>query len=241
MHVSPKMWKCFSIVLLVTVISQAQNETEPVESFLSATSSSVESTGKNTSIPEDSPKEKLQVDTEHAPICQACSCQEEIPLLIDCSNKGLKAAFLFSDWPTDGAMEARFDGNEFEEITQFPNLPLVKLTYRKNSIKLIQKAAFKFLKSLEFLDLSENSLTHESLGGNVFEGQFSEDDYEPLQLKVLDLGYNQIHSIDKDAFNHLATHLETLKLNNNPLSVIDHQTAIAITTLRKLKVRISCS
>ena len=258
------MWKCLILLLLaVAASSLAQGDSDTVDWPSLTTNAAPESAEKKNlgvsdnstqlaapsadKLPiepkaKDEPKETAAAKKEdpmQSKICQTCSCQDDIPFLVDCSNKALKVPFLFTDWPTDGlnsSIEARFDGNEFEEITQFPELPLIKLTFRKNSIKLIQKAAFKFLKSLEYLDLSENALTHDSIGGNVFEGQFSEDDYQPLQLKTLRLGYNQIHSIDKDAFNHLSTHLETLELNNNPLSVIDHQTAIAITTLRKLKV-----
>lgn len=173
-------------------------------------------------------------------LCQKCACQNEMPFLVNCTSKSLNSAPLFPDWPNNevlnSSIEAQFDENLFIEIAQFPELPLVKLSYRGNAIQMIQKSAFKFLKSLEYLDLSENQLTHESLNGDVFEGKFNEVDYEPIPLKTLKLGYNMIHSIDKDAFNHLATHLEILELNNNPLNVIDHQTAMAITTLRKLKV-----
>lgn len=149
-----------------------------------------------------------------------------------------KKPFLVSEWPNDiygYSIEAKFDSNEYMELAQFPELSLSRLSYRGNGILFIQKAAFKFLKKLEYLDLSENGLTHESINENIFEGQFNEEDYEPIPLKTLKLGYNKIISIDKDAFNHLS-HLEILELNNNPLKVIDHQTAIAITTLRKLKV-----
>lgn len=183
-------------------------------------------------------------DAGRSEICQLCICHDEIPFMIDCSGQRLDRAPLLSDWPNDTfnlSIEARFDENQFTEITQYPSLPLFKLSYRSNAVQVIQKGAFKFLNRLQHLDLSENNLTHESLNANVFEGQFNEEDYEPLQIKTLMLGYNQIHSIDKDAFNHLSTHLETLELNNNPLTVIDHQTAIAITTLRKLKVAFICS
>jgi hypothetical protein len=171
-------------------------------------------------------------------VCQLCSCQGESPFLIDCTGKGLKKPFLVSEWPHDvlsDTIDVKFDANDFIEITQFPELPLFRLSFRGNGLLVIEKAAFKFLKMLEYLDLSENRLNHESITASVFEGPFNEDDYEPIPLKTLKLGYNKITSIDKDAFNHLPS-LETLELNNNPLKVIDHQTAIAITSLRKLKV-----
>ena len=178
-------------------------------------------------------------DSSRSKICETCHCDDNTPFVINCNDLGLKSQFLAADWPHDllvSSIDASFDSNEFTEVLQLPELPLLKLSYRGNQIEIIQKSAFKYLKSLEQLDLSENRLTHESLNSNVFEGQFNDEDYEPIPLKTLKLGYNQITSIDKDAFNHLSSHLETLELNNNHLKVIDHQTAIAITTLRKLKV-----
>lgn len=174
-------------------------------------------------------------------LCQNCSCSEASlsPLVVNCSHRALEDAFKASDWPHDvlvSSVSINFASNRLYEIRQFPELPILKLNLRDNNIQFIEIAAFKYLKSLDYLDLTKNSLTHESLTRDTFEGSFVEDDYEPVPLRTLRLGYNQIHSIDKDAFDHLATHLETLELNNNPIKVIDHQTAIAITSLRKLKV-----
>lgn len=178
-------------------------------------------------------------DISQSEICKRCRCQEGITFVVNCQGKDLAEPFLYSDWPLSvltSNIEVTFDDNYFTEISQFPELPIVKLSYQSNGIEIIQRAAFKFLKNLDYLDLSQNNLTHESLGGNVFEGPFSEQDDEPIPLRTLKLGYNKITSLDKDAFNHISSHLEILELNNNPLKVIDHQTAIAITTLRKLKV-----
>ncbi len=178
-------------------------------------------------------------DLLQSKICETCACQEGTPSVVDCSSKSLTAPFLLPEWPQShliSSIDARFENNNFIEVRQFPELPLLKLSFRGNGIQFIEKEAFKFLKMLEYLDLSENNLTHESLNENVFIGPFNDEDYEPIPLKTLKLGYNKIISINNDAFKHLS-HLETLELNNNPLKVIDHQTAIAITTLRKLKVR----
>lgn len=172
-------------------------------------------------------------------ICEICVCQEGSPFVINCSDKGLRDPFLHSDWPLAihvSNIQVIFDSNNFEEIPQFPELPITKLSYRANSINFIQKEAFKYLQSLEYLDVSQNSLTHEALASSIFEGKFNDKDYEPIPLRTLKLGYNKITSIDKDAFDHLSTHLEELELNNNPMRMIDHPTAMTITTLRKLKV-----
>ena len=182
-------------------------------------------------------------DLLESKICQVCACQDGTPAIIDCSGKSLADPFLLPEWPHSlliSSIDASFENNNFVEITQFPELPILKLSFRGNGIQFLAKEAFKFLKLLEHLDLSENNLTHESLNENVFIGPFNDEDYEPIPLRTLRLGYNKITSINNDAFNHLSD-LETLELNNNPLKVIDHQTAIAITTLRKLKVRLDIS
>lgn len=62
--------------------------------------------------------------------------------------------------------------------------------------------------------------------------------YEPIQLKHLDLSYNQIHSLQKDLFEH-TPYLEVLILEGNQLRVIDQVTQLAVSTLNNLQVNIS--
>ena len=216
--------------------------TSPTNATMVGTVTSTSTTTTTTEGPlQTTAKKAKQDDPLQSKICQLCRCQDVVePFLVDCSAKDLKESFLDSDWPSNTSvlfMKAVFDSNSLTEIHQFPKLPLSSLSFRKNSIQIIQSAAFKALESLEHLDLSKNNLTHESLYRDVFEGPFSDEEYEPIPLKTLKLGYNQIHSIDKDAFDHLPF-IEILEINNNPLEVLDHQTAIAITTLRKLKVKV---
>lgn len=56
-------------------------------------------------------------------------------------------------------------------------------------------------------------------------------------MKVLKLGYNNIHSLLPTCFEYLKK-LETLELNNNPLSVIDQNTEIALGNLKNLQVNL---
>lgn len=56
-----------------------------------------------------------------------------------------------------------------------------------------------------------------------------------VALKVLRLGYNNIHSLPTDCFEYL-TNLEVLDLNNNPLFVIDQNTEISLGYLTNLQV-----
>ena len=62
------------------------------------------------------------------------------------------------------------------------------------------------------------------------------EEYEPLAaLRVLNLGYNDLHSLDPDLFEHMPE-LEELDLSGNPMTVLDHVTLIAIASLPRLKV-----
>lgn len=70
---------------------------------------------------------------------------------------------------------------------------------------------------------------------DVFKGPYSNQMYEPIQLRHLDLGYNQIHSLQKDVFEH-TPYLEVLILAGNQLRVLDQVTQIAISSLTQLQV-----
>lgn len=178
------------------------------------------------------------VKEESSTICKTCRCQSFEPLEILCDNMNLSKMFLDADWPNDItiiSIDANFESNNFTEIIKFPSLPLVNLNFRHNSIFAIEPAAFKNLSALVSLDLSWNKLRQQALFRDVFQGRYSNDEYQPIALKILKLGYNAIHSLNKDAFDH-TPYLTTLELNDNPIKVIDHETAMAITSLRKLEV-----
>lgn len=86
------------------------------------------------------------------------------------------------------------------------------------------------------MDLSFNKLTFISLKPEAFEGKYSPETYEPLKnMKTLRLGNNQLHSLDSDLFEHLPN-LEELYLDNNPFTVIDHSSTVAISTIPHLRV-----
>ena len=178
------------------------------------------------------------VKEESSTICKTCRCQSFEPLEILCDNMNLSKMFLDADWPNDItiiSIDANFESNNFTEIIKFPSLPLVNLNFRHNSIFAIEPAAFKNLSALVSLNLSWNKLRQQALFRDVFQGRYSNDEYQPIALKILKLGYNAIHSLNKDAFDH-TPYLTTLELNDNPIKVIDHETAMAITSLRKLEV-----
>jgi hypothetical protein len=65
---------------------------------------------------------------------------------------------------------------------------------------------------------------------------YAPDGYEPMRnMRVLHLGYNAIHSLDQDLFEHLSF-LTELSLKYNPISVLDQSTVLAISSLDYLKV-----
>ncbi len=91
-----------------------------------------------------------------------------------------------------------------------------------------------FFKNLcESLDLSFNSITH--LPSGVFSNltQFIE-----LNLTELDLGFNWISEIDKNAFHGLSS-LQTLVLFKNQMSTISNGTFTGLNNLQKLNLELN--
>lgn len=70
----------------------------------------------------------------------------------------------------------------------------------------------------------------------LFQGKFSVDEYKPLtNLHTLKLGYNAIHTLKSDVFEH-TPNLKSLTLDSNPFGVLDHATVMALSTLTYLEV-----
>lgn len=149
--------------------------------------------------------------------------------------------FTPEEWATVNQTETavdnvRFDNNGIAIVTQLPSLDIRYLSFRHNVIHKIEKGAFKNLTLLEHLDLSFNRLTSDVLNPEVFEGKYAAETYEPLKhLKILNLGNNNLHTLDQDLFEHFPN-LEHLSLDSNPFMVIDHLTLVAISSVASLKV-----
>ncbi|KAK2709596.1 hypothetical protein QYM36_013311 [Artemia franciscana] len=159
-------------------------------------------------------------------------------MVVDCSRvANMQLPLLETDFSTDPSIlyDVRLEGLALDEVQVLPNASISRLSFHDNDIEDIDNGAFQYLLNLTEIDLSRNLLTFDSLGRDTFLGQFSAEEYLPLQVVVLNLGYNDLHSLNKDTFDHLPF-LEVLQLNDNPIKIIDHQTAVAITTLRNLKV-----
>lgn len=73
----------------------------------------------------------------------------------------------------------------------------------------------------------------QEIHADVFRGRYNNKEYEPISLQQLDISHNQIESLSAKVFEH-TPNLTRLNLNDNPLKIIDIQTAVAISSLIKL-------
>ncbi|XP_050535618.1 leucine-rich repeat neuronal protein 1-like [Daktulosphaira vitifoliae] len=134
-------------------------------------------------------------------------------------------------------VEIDMTNNNLEHIFKLPLMDsLKKLSFKYNNISSINHQAFSDLPALEELDLSFNSLTSEQLKSTIFRKVTTSntDEQNPLALKVLKLGHNNIHSLQPNCFENFIN-LETLELNNNPFLFIDQNTEISLNLLHNLK------
>jgi len=164
-------------------------------------------------------------------ICAECSCTDNY---VDCSNRSLESHFDKEQWLNITAKIITFEHNCLVHVTPFPRIVVEKLILRKNRIVKIDYQAFKQLVNLTELDLSHNQLISEELHPHIFEGKFSSESYEPLNLQILNLSYNLFHWLHQSLFEHLAD-LKVLNLAGNPFGVFDYRTSIAISYVSYLE------
>lgn len=181
-----------------------------------------------------------KIDIKKSKLCQKCKCDIEY-FQIDCSNKTLNSIFSKADWEIlqngDVLFETiKLEHNNITHIPVLPKYPVKNLYLGFNNINNISLGAFQNLAELTKLDLSNNKLNSKNLTPHVFKGQYAADKYEPLlNMKSLDLAYNELHTLKDDLFEHLPN-LESLILCKNTFQVIDTSTVVAIASLTSLKV-----
>ncbi|XP_060873377.1 carboxypeptidase N subunit 2-like isoform X2 [Metopolophium dirhodum] len=177
--------------------------------------------------------------------------RDKTGIILDCSNMAGKShPYSIEDWIRyhafydDGILANRvlhinLENNNLKKIFALPPMTsLKKLSFKYNNISAIAHKALTNLPALEELDISYNSLSSHELRESVYRSyqrpNVPATNDEPA-LRVLKLGYNNIHSLPPNFFQYL-TKLEMLELNNNPLLVIDQNTEISLGYLTNLQV-----
>ncbi|XP_074110663.1 uncharacterized protein LOC141534918 isoform X1 [Cotesia typhae] len=167
-------------------------------------------------------------------ICDICECKEKE---INCTSRHLTHHFENSLWPSIPLELVTFENNSIVHLKKFTNVSINKLIFRHNRISKIDDNAFQEIRNLSQLDLSHNQLTSSILLPTVFTGErkYAPDEWEALpQLQVLNLGDNNLHTLNQDLFEHIPN-VEILILSGNPLEVIDDSIIKALNNLYHLQ------
>ncbi|XP_017075636.2 leucine-rich repeat neuronal protein 3 [Drosophila eugracilis] len=196
-----------------------------------------QSKDETTTTNPETPKEKTKV--KDSKLCSKCTCDFDNNLL-DCAEK-LQDWLSSEEWQilTNGDFVFKTINLEHNNLTSVPILPkydVENLYLANNQIDSIAEGAFQNLTELSTLDLSHNRLTSKVLVPDVFKGPYTVNDFAALEkLKTLNLGYNDLHSLDADLFEHIPN-IEELILCSNTFHVIDRLSETAISGLLSLKI-----
>lgn len=79
------------------------------------------------------------------------------------------------------------------------------------------------------------TISGEVLRSEIFQGPYKDGIYSNIALETLNLGFNEIHSLDRYLFQY-TPNLTRLYLNNNPIEILDHVTVLAISSATSLEV-----
>lgn len=140
----------------------------------------------------------------------------------------------FNSSLTSGLMQVealRLNGNEIEEIAEFPRLPVLKkLFLSDNKINILRRKTFRNIKMLKLLTFENNNIfyihgeafgkNHELHELNLNRNQLSF--LEPssfnknMKLKEISMNYNSIKFLPTEIFQNNVD-LETLRLHGNNL------------------------
>ncbi|XP_028161735.1 chondroadherin [Ostrinia nubilalis] len=181
-----------------------------------------------------------KAEVESAP-CDI-SRNDDNNLTLNCSRRSLSH---IPEWPvqitkidkvSDAHVLITFFNNTISNVTQLPALPgRIAISFKANRIVEIEKDAFGDVGRLVYLDLSKNLIKGDVLRGEIFRGPYRDNKYNNITLETLNLGHNEIHSLDKDLFQY-TPNLTRLYLNNNPIEILDHVTVLALASATNLEV-----
>lgn len=179
-----------------------------------------------------------QPEATAATPCAPCHCKDGT---LDCTvlPAPRDAAWMraYGAWNMTGLTAVVLDGVvASENLAVLPAMRgVTALSLRSNGLTSIASGAFVALPRLQVLDLAHNKLTADAVRADVLRGAWRADSYEPLALTTLDLSYNDLHSLPRRALEH-AKALRVLRLDGNPLRVLDHNTQAALQSADSLQV-----
>ncbi|XP_045535651.1 phospholipase A2 inhibitor beta-like [Papilio machaon] len=171
------------------------------------------------------------------------SLQDVNNLTLNCSRRGLNS--VPRTWPQqidntvdkDGHVLVTFFNNSITNVTELPLVPgnRIAIIFKSNAIVEIEDGAFSNIQRLVYLDLSNNRISSDVLRSEIFQGPYNNTVYSSIALETLNLGRNQIHSLDRYLFQY-TPNLTRLYLNNNPIEILDHVTVLALSSATNLQV-----
>lgn len=84
-------------------------------------------------------------------------------------------------------------------MSQLPAVPgkRVAISFKSNEVVDIEDDAFSNIDGLVYLDLSNNYISGEVLRSEIFQGRYLDGKYANIALETLNLGHNDIHSLDR--------------------------------------------
>ncbi|XP_038212297.1 chondroadherin-like [Zerene cesonia] len=163
-------------------------------------------------------------------------------LTLNCSRRNIDKIPL---WPEeikglgekDSHVLITFFNNSITNVTQLAPVPgnKIAISFKSNKIVEIEDDAFRKIDRMVYLDLSKNYISGEVLRSEIFQGPYKNGVYSDIALETLNLGFNEIHSLDRYLFQY-TPNLTRLYLNNNPIEILDHVTILALSSATKLEV-----